>query len=133
MAGGVHHIIVNVNDIARSRPFYEWLCPKLGYGAVWTLDDGRSVGFMGPRGSFWIKQADPRFAADTFHKDRVGLCEIAFWAETREQVDEVARELVARGVTLLDPPREYDYVRGYYAVFFPDPDGLKLEIVHLPI
>lgn len=29
-------------------------------------------------------------------------------------------------------PREYGYTPGYYAVFFFDPDGLKLEIVYKP-
>ncbi len=29
-------------------------------------------------------------------------------------------------------PREYDYSPGYFAVFFHDPDGIKLEIVHVP-
>ena len=37
------------------------------------------------------------------------------------------------GGTILDPPREYPhYVPGYYAVFFADPDGIKLELVHIP-
>jgi catechol 2,3-dioxygenase-like lactoylglutathione lyase family enzyme len=130
MHRGVHHVIVNVNDLARSRTFYDWLMPRIGYAAVWEIPG--SAGYLGPAGSFWIKQADARFAADTFHKDRVGLCEIAFRAHTRSQVDELGRDLEARGVQLLDPPREYDYVAGYYAVFFPDPDGLKLELVHLP-
>jgi catechol 2,3-dioxygenase-like lactoylglutathione lyase family enzyme len=35
------------------------------------------------------------------------------------------------GVTILDAPAEYpQYGTGYYAVFFADPDGLKLEYVH---
>ena len=29
-------------------------------------------------------------------------------------------------------PSEYSYIPGYYAVFFYDPDGIKLEIVHVP-
>jgi glyoxylase I family protein len=33
---------------------------------------------------------------------------------------------------VLDAPREYpEYVPGYYAVFFADPDGIKLELVHI--
>jgi len=36
------------------------------------------------------------------------------------------------GATILDAPAEYDYTPGYYAVFFADPDGLKLEVVHEP-
>ena len=37
------------------------------------------------------------------------------------------------GATVLDPPAEYpQYGPGYYAVFFADPDGIKLECVYLP-
>jgi predicted lactoylglutathione lyase len=80
-----------------------------------------------------LKCADPRFAADAFHKDRVGLCEVAFSAKTRAEVDALARALATRGVAILAPPREYpEYVPGYYAVFYTDPDGLKLELVHIP-
>jgi hypothetical protein len=105
--------------------------PQLGYGSRW--DYGESSGWLSPAGSFWIKPADARFAGDDFHKDRVGLCEIAFAAASREQVDALGRALLGRGVPVLDPPREYpEYVPGYYAIFFSDPDGQKLELVHIP-
>ncbi len=129
-AGGVHHVFVNVTDIARARRFYGWLMPRLGYPG--TSDYGTVIGWFGEGGSFWIKQADARFAADTFDKDRVGLCEVAFRAESRAQIDALARELETSGVRVLDPPREYAYTPGYYAVFFADPDGIKLELVHIP-
>src|SRR5207253_2392557 len=88
---------------------------------------------LSPGGSVWIQQADPRYAGDTFSKDRVGLCEVAFRAESRAQVDALARDVAAWGGTILHPPREYpEYVPGYYAVFFADPDGIKLELVHIP-
>jgi hypothetical protein len=38
----------------------------------------------------------------------------------------------SNGVTVLDAPAEYDYEPGYYAVFFTDPDGMKLEFLHVP-
>jgi glyoxylase I family protein len=130
-AGRVHHVIVTVNDLTRSRPFYEWLMPRLGYATRCTFDG--SSGWLSPAGSFWLKPADPRFAGDMFHKDRVGLCEVAFAAASRDDVDALHRALVERGVSILDPPREYpQYVPGYYAVFFTDPDGIKLELVHIP-
>ncbi len=130
-AGRVHHVFVNVTDMHRAREFYDWLMPRLGYSTDWGWDTGH--GYLSPHGSFWLKVADPRFAADTFHKDRVGLCEIAFAAATRDEVDALALALADRGATILTPPREYpEYVPGYYAVFFADPDGLKLELVHVP-
>jgi len=129
---GVHHVFLTVNDLRRSRPFYAALMPRLGYPGTWD-EGGPVAGWFGPGGSFWLKTADPRFAGATFSKDRVGLCEVAFRAESRAQVDALARDVEAWGGTILDPPREYpEYVPGYYAVFFTDPDGIKLELVHIP-
>lgn len=128
--GGVHHVIVNVTDLAGTREFWSWLMPRLGYPATMEMG-GDALGFLGAAGSFWVKQATVR--GDPFHKDRVGLCEIAFRAGSRDHVDALHRDLVARGVPIVDPPREYpEYVPGYYAVFFTDPDGMKLELVHIP-
>ena|SRR2546426_10020062 len=126
-SGAIHHVIVNVNDLARAREFYGWLLPRFGYPGVNHWEAGS--GWYGDRGSFWIKHAAGR---DVFSKDRVGLCEIAFRAESRAEVDALAEELRVRGARILDPPREYDYTPGYYAVFFTDPDGIKLELVHIP-
>jgi len=130
---GVHHVIITVNDLARSRRFYEVLMPRLGYAGKWEADGAPVVGFFGDGGSFWVKQADSRYAGDRFSKDRVGLCEIAFRAESRDQVEALARDVEKWGGAILDPPREYpQYAPGYYAVFFADPDGIKLELVYLP-
>jgi glyoxylase I family protein len=132
---GIHHVFISVKDFNRSRSFYARLMPRLGYPGTWEYPDADrpSVGWLGAGGSFWIKQADPRYAGDTFSKDRVGLCEIAFQGESRAQIDTLAREIPEWGGRILDPPREYpEYVPGYYAVFFSDPDQIKLEIVHLP-
>ncbi len=129
--GRVHHVFVNVGDVARSRAFYDWLMPQLGFPTSWAYEGGH--GWLGPGGSFWIKPATPELGGLPFHKDRLGLCEIAFAADSRDAVDALGRALAERGVTVLDPPREYpEYVPGYYAVFFADPDGMKLELVHIP-
>jgi glyoxylase I family protein len=133
-SGGVHHVFLTVNDLARSRDFYAQLMPRLGYPGVWEYPGAAdSVGFLGAGGSLWLKQAAARFAGETFSKDRVGLCELAFRAESRALVDAVAREIPRLGGSILTPPRDYpEYVAGYYAVFFADPDGIKLELVHIP-
>jgi hypothetical protein len=58
---------------------------------------------------------------------------VAFLAADRAVVDALANEIPAWGGAILDAPREYpEYVPGYYAVFFTDPDGIKLEAVYLP-
>jgi glyoxylase I family protein len=139
--GAIHHTIVTVSDLARSRSFYAALMPRLGYAdfhdlgnfAGWSPSGGRFSSITAGGGSFWLKQADSRYAGETFSKDRVGLCEIAFNAESRAQVDALARHIEGFGGRVLDPPREYpQYTEGYYAVYFADPDGIKLELVHIP-
>src|SRR2546430_13810964 len=93
IATGVHHVIVNVKDLARSREFYGRLLPDLGYPGC--TDAGSAVGWYGQAGSFWVKQADARFAADAVYKDRGGPCEIAFAATRRGPGDAPARQLGA--------------------------------------
>jgi catechol 2,3-dioxygenase-like lactoylglutathione lyase family enzyme len=36
------------------------------------------------------------------------------------------------GARVLDPPAEYPYAPGYYAIYFTDPDGLKFEFAYVP-
>lgn len=52
---------------------------------------------------------------------------------SREVVDERAAWLRDRGAEVESGPREYDYTPGYYAAFFFDPDGIKLELLHRPV
>ena len=130
MEGRIDHLIITVKSYEAACQFYSWLMPKVGYAHM--HDYGAMRGWAAKTGSFWIKKADAKFAADSFHKDRIGLCEVAFHADSRAQVDALASEVTANGGTILDSPREYDYTPGYYAVFFADPDGIKLELVHIP-
>jgi glyoxylase I family protein len=62
----------------------------------------------------------------------VGLHHLAFEAMSRAVVDERAEWLRSTGAELESEPQDYTYEPGYYAVFFYDPDGMKLEIVHVP-
>lgn len=132
MFATIHHIIINVNDFDRSKQFYEWLMPQLGYTAQ-THTYEKSLGwFSYSGGTFWIQQAADQFKGEQFNKGRVGLCEVAFAAESVAQVDALAKELESHGAKIIEPPKEYPYVPGYYAVFFTDPDGMKLEFAYVP-
>ena len=61
-----------------------------------------------------------------------GLHHLAFHASSRGEVDDFFGFLLNEGIAILDAPAEYDYTPGYYAVFFADPDGIKLELVYEP-
>ena len=61
-----------------------------------------------------------------------GLLEPLGYVRVSEIVVERAAWLHDRGAVIESGPEEYDYSPGYYAVFFYDPDQIKLEIVHRP-
>lgn len=65
-----------------------------------------------------------------FHRKRTGLNHIAFSVSSREEVDQFVKEyLRPRHIAVLyEGAKEYDYVPGYYAVYFEDPDRIKIEI-----
>jgi glyoxylase I family protein len=129
MPGLIDHLMINANSYDAAVRFYSWLMPKIGYPEIMSFEKpDRMTGFVGKGGSFWVlPSSDSR---QKFDKRAVGLREIAFRAESRHRVNELAIEVSSQGGRILDPPREYNYRPGYYSVFFTDPDGLKLEVVH---
>lgn len=61
-----------------------------------------------------------------------GLHHFCWSADSRADVDAFHEVLGAHGLSVLDPPADYDYEPGYHAVFFADPDGMKLELAYVP-
>jgi len=130
---GAHHVDLVVSSIERSLPFYRDLLAPLGYHHVSEVEGerGETIWYLGGRDVIEIGLGDAQSSGDV-DRYRVGLHHLAFEAWSRAVVDERAEWLQARDATIESGPQEYAYVRGYYAVFFYDPDGLKLEIVHIP-
>ena len=88
----------------------------------------------GPGSSIGLRQAQADREQRIGGVDRysIGLHHLALEAVSRSVVDERHEWLASTGATIESPPSEYSYIPGYYAVFFYDPDGIKLEIVHVP-
>jgi glyoxylase I family protein len=101
--------------------------------AIDHLDLVVYVGRPGGFGSVSIRQRQSG-AHDESPYDRygVGIHHICFSAPNRGTVDRVAAWLRDNGHEIESGPEEYGYTPGYYAVFFYDPDGIKLEILHRP-
>jgi glyoxylase I family protein len=129
---GVHHVDLVVSSIERSLPFYRELLGPLGWHRVSEVEGerGETIWYLGGPGTgIGLRQAQ---TSGEFDRYRVGLHHLAFEAMSRAAVDERYRWLIEAGGTIETPPQEYSYIPGYYAVFFYDPDRIKLEIVHVP-
>lgn len=129
---GVHHVDLVVSSIERSLPFYRDLLAPLGYHWINEVEGerGETIWYLGgPGSSVGLREAT---TPGEFDRYRVGLHHLAFEAVARSVVDERHEWLVSVGAEIESPPQEYAYMLGYYAVFFYDPDGIKLEILHVP-
>lgn len=130
--GLVHHIDLTVSDLARSRAFYEAVLGFLGYRRSADHDNGSDWDRIGePFHSIGILKAQGEGAARTHDRTSPGLHHLAWTSDSREGVDRLHALLREIGATILDVPADYPrYGPTYYAVFFADPDGLKLEYVY---
>jgi glyoxylase I family protein len=133
MQASVYHLQLNVRDAATALPFYRAL---LGYLDYRVTHEQPGVLAMSNGGTdFWLLAAPAERGRHAPHRKNPGLNHVALRVPARADVERFHEEfLKARGIpTLYGGPREYpEYRPGYYAVFFEDPDRLKLEVVHVP-
>lgn len=124
---GIAHVQLTVSDFDASLAFYERLLPFLGLTPVMSFD-----GFyycVGARTGIAISRAE---GAGKFDQKRVGLHHLCFRAREREDVDAVYRHLLTLGAKIVHPPEDGPWAPGYYSVLFEDPDGIRLELNHVP-
>ncbi len=136
MRSGVDHLDLVVTSLERSLDFYLDLLAPLGYQRWSEIEGerGERVVYIGGRGipSVSLREAQSDAHQVPYDRYAIGIHHLAFAAASREIVDERARWLREQGAQIESDPAEYGYTPGYYAVFFYDPDGIKLEIVHRP-
>jgi catechol 2,3-dioxygenase-like lactoylglutathione lyase family enzyme len=119
----IDHISVRVSDFARSKRFYAALLDFLGFRVLDEFED--AVGWTNGKTRYWIGAADSQGRKHKHRIGDVGLHHYAFELRNRKDVDALQGFLVELGAKIVDPAGEY--YDDYYAVFFLDPDGLKLE------
>jgi len=117
---GIDHISIRVRDYEKSKAFYGRLFKFLGFEI--SDEYPSTIGWTNGKTRYWIAPAEGR---KTHRIGDVGLHHYAFELRNRKDVDALQAFLEEQGVCIVDPADEY--YDDYYAVFFLDPDGLKLE------
>jgi glyoxylase I family protein len=133
----VDHVDLVVSSMDRSLPFYRELLAPLGWVGVVEQEGerGETIHYLlGPDwgGTLGLRERESDSPPGPYDRYEVGLHHLAFEAPSRKAVDEAGDWLRERGAEIDGEPGERHYTPGYYAVFFFDPDGIKLEIVHRP-
>jgi catechol 2,3-dioxygenase-like lactoylglutathione lyase family enzyme len=127
---GVAHIVLRVSRFDECVAFYDALMPRLGLEAVY-----RSEGFVyyvGGRTALAIRLPEPELARYTHKELAPGIDHVCFRARSREDVDELYPFLQQIRAEIVRSPEEGPWAPGYYSLSFRDPEGIRLEVNHVP-
>lgn len=128
---GIAHIQLTVNDPARCVPFWESLCHFLD---MKTLIRGEDIVYcIGSRTGVLVRGAPPEKRGKRFDQETAGLHHLCFRARERADVDEIFAFVSGElGATIVHGPEDGGFAPGYYSILFEDPDGIRIEVNHVP-
>jgi len=115
------HIDLRVPRLADVDAFYEALLPALGFSQRVEIEGWLEFEAVGEGATefFGVTESSTHIPNEN---------RIAFWAESRAEVDRIAKVAAQVGARNIEGPMDYE--PGYYAVFFEDPCGNRLELCH---
>jgi catechol 2,3-dioxygenase-like lactoylglutathione lyase family enzyme len=131
----IRHVDIVVDSMEKSLQFYKKLLKPLGWEIENTIkgERGEPLTYLaGPRGfaygAIGIRERQITKRKIPYERYDLGVHHIAINVPTRKDVDDCAKWLNENGYEIEDGPGKF-YNDHYYAVFFYDPDGIKLEVV----
>ncbi|MES2940172.1 MAG: VOC family protein [Pseudomonadota bacterium] len=127
---GMAHVILTVSSFDAALGFYGRLLPFFGLEQVFRGAD--FAYWVGGRTALGIQRCEEAYREERFVQYRVGLHHLSFRARTRADVDATGAFLREMGAAIVRGPMEGSWAPGYYYVLFEDPDGIRLEICHVP-
>ena len=130
-AEGIHHVDLRVTNYRKSVAFYNRILQPLGFRHVGVRGEVVTYYIRGPTaiGIRPVKKSSQRDISYSYK--RAGIHHLAISVENKNDVDEFYRLLRDKHVRVLYPPQKYPrYGRGYYSVFFLDPDGIDHEVLY---
>ena len=125
----LHHVELYVSNLHDSIHAWEWLlCEQLGYTLYQSWPEGRSYRYG--ETYFVFVQTEKTHLAPPYHRKKTGLNHLAFHASSLAQLEEVRQQLTSHGFRELYADR-FPHAGGpdYTALFFEDPDRIKVELV----
>jgi catechol 2,3-dioxygenase-like lactoylglutathione lyase family enzyme len=122
--------MLTVSNFDACLPFYEKILSHMGLKPVIKADG--ILYCVGGRTALGIVRADSPYRDQRFIQQRVGLHHVCFRARERSDIDAFHTLLCELGAKIIHPPEEGPWAPGYYSVLFEDPDGIRLEMNHVP-
>jgi catechol 2,3-dioxygenase-like lactoylglutathione lyase family enzyme len=127
----VAHVILRAKRIKECIAFYDQVMPFMGLDPVEPRSD-EFVYYVGGRTALAIRAADPEHADVAHVETGPGIDHLCFRARSREDVDAMYEFLLGIDADVVRAPEEGPWAPGYYSLSFRDPEGIRLELNHVP-
>lgn len=125
---GLDHIYIAVRDMARSEAFYDRAMAILGFRRnTFAIDGEPHIQYFNRHFGYVLRPARSAGRHDPY---AAGLHHLCFRVESIEDVRTVAAQLQAAGIAATAAALHADYAEDYWATFFEDPDGMRLEVTN---
>jgi catechol 2,3-dioxygenase-like lactoylglutathione lyase family enzyme len=126
---GIDHLYLAVSDLARSEAFYDRVMVQvLGFRKNrFTIGGDPHVQYFNRHFGYVLRPARVQSKHDSYAP---GLHHFCLRVDSAADVAAVARELRAAGIEASEPKLYPDYAPDYWATFFNDPDGVRLEVTN---
>lgn len=131
MHGVIHHVEIYGKYLERTKLFWTWLLTeKFSYQIFQNWPSGISYKYK--ESYIVFVQTEDKYLSTSYNRKNIGLNHLAFHAENRAFVDELSEELKVKNIPILyEDKHPYAGGENYYAVFFEDPDRIKVEVVSM--
>ena len=134
----IDHIQITVRNIAEAEAFYDRLMPLLGFDlskrgkGVVPEREFEAIEYVHRNIVVGINSPRSQYRDEVVHRRKPGsLHHLAFRAPNRVEIDRLFPLIKEIGATMIESPRFYpEHGPAYYALYFKDPSGIKLEIMH---
>lgn len=124
-----YHLSLSVSNGSQSRQFYDALFQELAWERVY--EDDEAAGYSDGEFTLWIIPAEQSVPEQHTFK-AVGFHHFSVRVQEKKQVDQIYKWCAEHNITVVDTPAAYpEYNENYYAVFFLDPDGMKIEVTYV--
>jgi predicted lactoylglutathione lyase len=122
----IGYVTLGTNDLARAAKFYDAICGELGVGRMFDTETFIAWGKPGPEAGIGLTKPFDGAAATVGNGVMVALA-----AKNPEQVDRIYNLAIEMGAKCEGKPGPRPGIPGFYAGYFRDPDGNKLNAFHM--
>lgn len=125
---GIDHIYITASDMARSEAFYDRAMSVMGFRkSTFAIEGDAHIQYFNRHFGYVLRPARSDHAHDAYSP---GLHHLCLRVDSAADVALIANGLRAAGINATEPTLHPNYAPDYWATFFSDPDGIRLEVTN---